>query len=326
MTLIRPGADIRGFYTALGIPLPGWSTANAPTSCFADPRAHTRSDQHPSTSVDLITGAWCCHGCGATGGAYDAALTHGHTPRSAIELMITHRLIERRAQLSTARELITTGSQAAPVRPNRRARQVCTDLDVRRWQRALSQHPAVIRRLAHIRGWTRGAIDELQLGLDRGRVTIPIRDQTGRLVSLLRYQPGAKIKMRAAPGSRRVLYPHPAAVTDRRLLLVEGEPDRIAAHSHHLPAIAIPGVDAWQADWANLLVGHEVVIVLDCDHPGRACAQIIAQQLHRTRIPVEVLDLDPSRQDGYDLTNWLLDHPTRSETLLRRTPPGVERP
>ena len=38
-----PGADVRGFYRALGVELPGWAKREAPVGCFADPgRARAR--------------------------------------------------------------------------------------------------------------------------------------------------------------------------------------------------------------------------------------------------------------------------------------------
>jgi hypothetical protein len=92
-----PGADVRGFYQALGIELPGWSRREASVACFSRPDAHAHGDRDPSCSVNVETGAWRCWGCGAAGGAYDAALACGRDPRGAIELMITHGLAIRRA-------------------------------------------------------------------------------------------------------------------------------------------------------------------------------------------------------------------------------------
>ena len=66
--------DVRAFYQALGIELPGWPKLEAPTRCFAQPDAHNHADRSPSCSINLASGAWNCHGCGAHGGAYDAAL------------------------------------------------------------------------------------------------------------------------------------------------------------------------------------------------------------------------------------------------------------
>src|SRR6266699_3569735 len=72
-------ADIRGYYAALGIQLPGWAGTEATVRCFADPDAHRRSDHDPSCSVNLEHGAWHCHACGAKGGAFDAATARGYT-------------------------------------------------------------------------------------------------------------------------------------------------------------------------------------------------------------------------------------------------------
>ena len=51
--------------------------------------------------------------------------------------------------------------------------------------------------------------------------------------------------MLAVPGTRLGLIPHPAKETSDRILLVEGPPDMVAARSG-LPAIAIPGTNAWR--------------------------------------------------------------------------------
>jgi hypothetical protein len=70
--------DVRAFYATLGIELPAWSKLDAPAHCFAQPDAHNRRDRSPSCSVNLASGAWNCHACGAQGGAYDVALAVGH--------------------------------------------------------------------------------------------------------------------------------------------------------------------------------------------------------------------------------------------------------
>lgn len=44
----------------------------------------------------------------------------------------------------------------------------------------------------------------------------------------------------------------------------------ISARSQGLPAIAVPGDDAWEPDWTQLLVGRYVSVVLDRDHASRA--------------------------------------------------------
>ena len=86
--------------------------------------------------------------------------------------------------------------------------------------------------------------------------------------------------MLATAGSRRALLPHPAAEPSTQVLLVEGEPDMIAARSRGLPAIAVPGVDGWRhALGPAPLPDREVTVIMDCDEQGRAAAAAIANDL-----------------------------------------------
>jgi hypothetical protein len=323
MTLTLPGADYRGFYERLGIQLPDIPRTNVSVRCFADPGTHRREDRNPSCSVNTLNGAWNCHACGARGGAFDAALKRGHDPRSAIELMIAYRLTEPRAQLRTARDLIDPPRHQPATPPGvgdgsiaRRPLRV-TDRDIARWQTALSRRPRLVSRLAVERGWRYETMRALELGVDRGRITVPVRDATGLLRGLLRYQPehSARPKMLAAVGSRHGLIPHPAAERSSRVFLVEGPPDMIAARSRGLPAIAVPGDHAWRPVWARMLGGRHVTIVMDADKAGRAAAQRIAADLAEVA-DAQIVDVGPGREDGYDLTDWLFERSSLAVDLV----------
>jgi hypothetical protein len=324
MSSLPLGADIRGFYAALGITIPAWATSNANVHCFAAPDQHQHGDAHPSTSVSLRKDAWKCHGCGARGGAYDAAVALGHTARSAIDLMIVHGITERRSRLFTARELAAHSpiynscSQPPPMTLQ------ATESDVRRWRRLLQRRPGLSRRLLRDRGWSAHAICELELGLDRGRITIPIRDDAKSLTGVLRYQhhDTGRPKMLSVPGTRLGLVPHPAVQETPDVLLVEGPPDMIAARSQGLPAIAVPGDHAWRDDWARLFPGRHVTIVMDADTAGRDAAQRIYEALACVT-DVRIWDLAPDRDDGYDLTDWLADHPGDAARLIGYSFRGV---
>lgn len=75
--------------------------------------------------------------------------------------------------------------------------------------------------------------------------------------------------MLAVRGTRLGLIPYPAAEPSSWVLLVEGPPDMICARSQGLAAIAVLGDDAWEPEWAQLLEGRYVSVVLDCDRAGR---------------------------------------------------------
>jgi hypothetical protein len=185
-TLTLPGADIRGYYQRLGIQLPERPCFEASVRCFANPAMHRREDRDPSCSVNLVSGAWKCHACGADGGAYDAAWRKGYTPRAAIDLMIAYGLTERRARLQTARELLNASARPSQAtsrsRAGTRAKQDAderptlhvTEQDIARWQTALSRRPSLLATLALERGWRYDTIRALGLGVDCGRITIPI--------------------------------------------------------------------------------------------------------------------------------------------------------
>lgn len=322
-TLTLPGADVRGFYRRLGIQLPDNSSTNVSVRCFVDPGAHHREDRDPSCSVNTVNGAWKCHGCGACGGAFDAALKTGHDPRSAVELMIAYRLTEPRARLRTARELLDAASRppATPPRahhdPVGRRRLQVTGQDIARWQAALSRRPSLLARLAGERGWRYQTMRQLELGADRGRITIPVRNASGVLRGLLLYQPDhtARPKMLAAAGSRHGLVPHPAVEKSTRVLLVEGPPDMIAARSRGIPAIAVPGDHAWRPAWARLLTGRRITIAMDADEAGRMAAERIGHDLAEVA-DLQIVDLAPVRDDGYDLTDWLFERSSLTVDLV----------
>jgi DNA primase len=162
-------------------------------------------------------------------------------------------------------------------------------------------------RAEHKRLWSRSVLLELDCGWNAGRVTFPIRDDRGALRGVLRYAPrhDRAPKMLAVPGTRLGPLPHPAADTSERLMLVEGPPDMITARSQGLPAIAVPGDDAWQPAWAQLFTGRVVVVAMDCDSPGRAAAARIVSDLDDAGVAVTNLDVAPEREDGYDLTDFL---------------------
>ena len=309
MTQTLRGADIRGYYEALGVQIPDWARIEASVRCFADPGTHRRGDRDPSCSVNLEHGAWHCHACGAKGGAFDAARARGYSDRGAIDLMVAYRLTEHRPlRHRSARARPTPKSiSTRPVKSAREPlRAIARDID--RWEATLAADSDLIAKLSREWGWLYATMLELELGVDRGRVTIPVRDDACRLVGLLRYQPWpqpGEPKILATAGSRRALLPHPAAELSMHVLLVEGEPDMIAARSHGLPAIAVPGVDAWRTGWAQLLAGREVTVIMDCDERGRAAAAAIESDLSSDSA-VRVLDLAPDRNDGYDVTDWLL--------------------
>jgi len=314
-TTALPSADVRGFYAALGVDLPGWVRREASVRCFAAPDAHAHGDHDPSCSVNVETGAWRCWGCAAMGGAYDAAVARGRKPREAMDLLIAYGLAERRSG-TPARS--APGSVAAgpierfghPSQPRHlKPAMGEQELAVARACLCELRWPPRVLRPGQARVWSRATLLELGCGFERGRVIIPVRDARDELRGVLRYAPShdRAPKMLAVPGTRLGLIPHPAAEPSQWIVLVEGPPDMVSGRSRGLPALAVPGDDAWQPAWARLLAGRCVSIVMDCDYAGRAAAIQIASDLNAAGARASIIDLAPDRDDGFDLSDWL-DH------------------
>ena len=182
----------------------------------------------------------------------------------------------------------------------------CSVEDVRRWARALRDNARLLARLRAERGWEPDALRRWGIGFDGERITVPITDQQGALQGVLRLRVDAwqKPKVLAAAGSRLGLIPHPELVAGS-VVLVEGPSDMLAARSAGLPAIAVPGTHAWRAEWASAFTGRDVTVVMDADRPGREAAVRIAADLQRHGARASIVELDPGRDDGYDLSDWL---------------------
>ena len=322
-----PGADVRGFYRALGIELAGWAKREAPVACFADPGAHAHGDRDPSCSVNVESGAWHCWGCGAAGGAYDAALARGLSAREAIDLMIGHGLAVRRSGRPerTRPSAAKPGGDGSPDRVPPAASRAALDADERwlaeaRARLASLVWPPRVLRPEQACVWSRATLLELGCGWERGRVIIPIRDGHGGVRGLLRYAPShdRAPKVLAARGTRLGLIPHPCTESSGWVVLVEGPPDMISARSRGLPAIAVPGDDAWEPGWARLLAGRRVSVVFDCDRAGRQAAARIAADLKAVGVRGSIVDLARGRTDGYDLTAWLAERESLGARELRR--------
>jgi hypothetical protein len=325
MTSTLAGADIRGFYAALGITLPEWAGgANVSVRCFADPDAHAHDDRDPSCSINIENGAWKCWSCGASGGAFDAATARGHDDRAAMDLLVAYRLAARRggrrpSRASAPRRARTAAASSAPApRPHRLLE--ATEQDVSRWIAALHGRawPLDLVRDEQRELWNAETLSLQQVGLEHGRLMLPIRGCKGELQGVLRYapRPGRGPKMLAMPGTRLGLMPHPERAVEDWNLLCEGAPDMLSARSRGLPAIGVPGDHAWEPGWADAFVGRHVAVLMDCDRPGREASRRILADLADAGVSAVGVELAAHRDDGYDLTDWLHAHREQSVSAL----------
>ena len=340
--------DVRGFYAALGVTLPGSGTSgDVSVSCFASPKEHEHEDRSPSASVSLDTGQFACFACAAKGGPFDAALALGRSRADAAELAKRYDLFPTDREQPQAENGRPSGNVPVACGPgvlDKNGAQLPGEPQLAEWHNMLARDERLAGRLHELRGWTRNALLALELGFDGERVTFPVRDASGRLVGMLRYAPNPEQrtgkKMLAAKGSTRELFPGPETLpVGERVFIVEGEPDAVAGRSLGLAAVGVPGAGTWKAAWAARFAGRDVVILTDCDRDGRKLADAAGRDLLAHAASVRVVDLDSTRTDGYDVGDLVREAaqngdagPKHAARLIERMadtaeplkPPGVE--
>lgn len=181
--------------------------------------------------------------------------------------------------------------------------------ELRVFQQQLAGNARLLERLAEVRGWSRATLVALGVGWDpvARRLVLPVFDEHGRLVNVGRYASLSRPKMVALRGRPRNLFPAPESLAGRDVWLVEGEPDAITGRELGLMACGVPGVNGWRDEWAPRFAGRRVVVCMDCDEPWRRAAVRVAAALRKAGVfEVRVLDLDPTRGDGFDVSDFLL--------------------
>jgi hypothetical protein len=100
----------------------------------------------------------------------------------------------------------------------------------------LVSSPKLIARLTELRGWTKPTLERLYVGFDGRRIILPIRDEQGELVNVLRYLPGERRegerKLLAARGRGRELFPSPESFDTAEMWLVDLPSGRWRAQIH----------------------------------------------------------------------------------------------
>jgi putative DNA primase/helicase len=232
-------------------------------------------------------------------------LLHCHAGCSLEQVLATLQLTK--ADLF-ASDQAQTGSPGAPRNGARGPEPLPADAELQRWAKVLQSSSDVLATLRERKGWTAEALASLGVGWDGERVTIPVHDGVGQLLTVCRYLPNARVKMRASRGRPRGLFPAPESVEGEELWIVEGEPDAISASVLGLPALAVPGVGwARKIDVERFRKFKRIIVLFDCDDPGRRAAATIADRLAAAGLEVRAVDLDPGREDGHDLGDELLE-------------------
>lgn len=111
------------------------------------------------------------------------------------------------------------------------------------------------------------------------------------------------------PAARPCLYNEQAIAngdTALPVIFVEGEKDAdtVTASGLAYGTCLSGGSSAkWAPKFNEVLEGRYVIVVPDCDAPGRSLASMVAYNLIGTASQLAIVDLDPDRNDGADVSD-----------------------
>ena len=150
----------------------------------------------------------------------------------------------------------------------------------------------------------------------------PYRDAEGRLLyEVIRYNPKGFSQRRpdgkggyiySLKGIKPVLYKLPEVLDavrgGKRIHIVEGEKDSENLFKLGLTATTCSsGAGKWRDYFSDFLKNADVVIIPDCDEPGRKHAEQIAESVKKKAKSVKVIHL-PDMQDKQDITDFFRKH------------------
>lgn len=209
---------------------------------------------------------------------------------------------------------------------------VTTGLDVGKveaWAAHLQKTPTILEMLKVRKAITKQTAKRFLLGLDRGKVTIPVFDINGDLVNVRRFNPApnARSKYQSVRGCAQArLYPIKQLKKHDTLVIAEGEFKALCLIERGIPAIAsTAGASTWLPQWGPAFKDKRVAFVYDIDEAGKKGALKAARLLSRytKEIRIARLPLDEAVHPHGGIDDFFLAGGTVQELkeVLEQTPP-----
>lgn len=180
-------------------------------------------------------------------------------------------------------------------------------------------HTASAKKYLLDRGITEETAKWFELGYERKRIIIPIKDIDGNYVNCRKHSVDKTVpankKVISVPGYGKMrLFPLEHLNSDI-IMLCEGELDTILANQYGLPAMTVTsGAGSWNSEWNPLFNKKEVYICYDNDIAGRTGARKVAEQLYSHATTIKIIELPVT--DKEDVTDYFVKYNYTVEDLM----------
>ena len=311
------GRGGEGWRTKFAPWLTGQEDAQGETRAYCPLHEDPETSKTPSASFNFAAGKFNCFSrCGGYGvGTVWRMVQDGHTPNRKFEPKPKDELEERRERRAKAE-----GAEGVPLPTERKLQE---------WQERLLGNGSLLKEVLAKRGLNRRTLSRYSIGWDGERLIIPVRDRAGELLNVRRYKMNAKVnKMVNWPGYGDATIYGVDALSQRRVILTEGEMDKLIGRQYRFPTLsATAGAGTWFSEWNSMFAGKLVYICYDVDEQGEAGARKVANKLRNVAEQVYIMRL-PLTAKGADLTDYFVNQGHGRQNfidLMKATPPYRER-
>jgi hypothetical protein len=257
-------------------------------------------DETPSVNLNVEKNLWKCHAasCGAKG--------------DIVSFLAYSLECERGTAIADLSERYDLGL-VKTISPDR----------VEQWHSKIGK-VEVLRKELYDRGLDDQDIRRYRLGVDQGRITIPIPDEGGRYVNVRKYLPGAPgpKKMQNTRGyTGTALYPVKQLEFDQ-VVICGGEVKAIATarrlNPHGIGALCVTaGEGSWEPSFTPKFRGKHVYVMMDIDAGGRVAARKVAAQVcwEAGSVRIVQLPLDSDKHPKGDVNDWIAEGGTDEDLV-----------
>jgi hypothetical protein len=191
----------------------------------------------------------------------------------------------------------------------------------------LDMHPDAREHIEKQRGVSEATWRRFRIGLGGDRLWLPVMGSDGTWHNIRKYKwlygeyelarkneipkmlPYSK---HIIPAKKLGLFPLQILTDtpmDVPIVVAEGEWDALVAIDRGFPTVTgTGGAGTWRTDWGHLLQGRHVLICFDCDPPGLAGMNVLANKLRSYVESVRkiVLPLPGTKADGKDISDFFV--------------------
>lgn len=284
----------------------GWYNSWCP---FHEAGGKEAGHSSPSFGFNPENGAWKCHGCDKSGGASDFLG----------ELTIAGYNSDNPSDKEQAKEILADRipgtrkpKKIDKTNKNTSSNKLPDHNQIEEWHQKLKDTPKALRHAIDDRLWSEAVIDDLKIGIvpQRGipgyRFAIPV-STGGEISNIRKYHTECNPKVLGIRGHNECNFFPEKALDEKKIYLVEGEPDCLALRSAGLNAMTFTGGSGNVPASLHRIKDHKIVIIYDADDAGQNGARKVFQAMVKYTRQIKTLDITEIASTANDVTDAILE-------------------